>query len=254
MLKMFIKSQKWLSRQFDRLLSGKFRLDGQTDYQENIVPAYLEKGMLIYDIGGGKRPYLNPGDKERLKAEVVGLDISAEELDKAPEGAYDQKVCADIAGYTGNGNANLILCQSLLEHVCDIEAAFNAFHSILKPGGLALVFVPSRNALFARLNLFIPQALKRTLLHTLYPKSKEIQGFPAYYHKCTPRDLKHIAAANNFSVLEEFYYYNSVYFRFFFPFHLLWRLWILVYYLFSKEQSAETFTLVLKKQKIRRKY
>jgi len=254
MLRLFLKSQKWLSRQFDRLLPGKFRLDGQTDYQENIVPAYLKENQRIYDIGGGKRPYLRPGEKDRLKAAVVGLDISAEELRKAPAGAYDYKVCRDIATFRGNNDADLVICQSLLEHVSDVEAVFSAFYSILKPGGLALIFVPSRNALYARLNLLIPQEFKNTLLNTFYPKSKKIQGFPVYYHKCTPRDLKHLAAANNFSVLEEFYYYNSVYFRFFFPFHLLWRVWILSYYLFSKEQSAETIALVFKKQKIRRGY
>jgi len=248
MLKMFLKSQKWLSRQFDRLLPGRFRLDGQTDYQENVVPAYLKKNQLIYDVGGGKRPYLKPGNKSRLKAVVVGLDISAEELGKAPEGAYDYTICGDIGNYKGDNAADLVICQSLLEHVSDVEAAFSAFQSILKPGGLALLFVPSRNALFARLNMLIPQKYKNNLLHTLFPKSKKIQGFPAYYHKCTPREMKLLAAACNFSVIEEFYYYNSVYFRFFFPFHCLWRLWLLVYYLFSKEQSAETFTLVLKKE------
>ncbi len=67
MLKLFLKSQKWLSKQFDRLLPEKFRLDGQTDYQKKIVPAYLKENLLIYDIGGGKRPYLNPGKKNVIK-------------------------------------------------------------------------------------------------------------------------------------------------------------------------------------------
>lgn len=248
MLKSFLKSQKWLSQQFDRLLPGKFRLDGQTDYQENIVPAYLKERMLVYDIGGGKRPYLNPVDKKRLGAEIIGLDISAEELEEAPKGAYDQTICADITGYTGNDNADLIICQSLLEHVHNVEAAFRAFHSILKPGGLALIFVPSRNALFARLNMLLPQFLKTKLLFAFYPESKKKMGFTAYYRKCTPLELKALAADYNFSILEEYYYYNSIYFRIFLPFHLLWRIWIMLFYLFSRKQTAETFTLVLKKR------
>ncbi len=250
MLKSFLKSQKWLSKQFDRLFPEKFRLDGQTDYQKNIVPAYLKENLFVYDIGGGKRPYLNPGEKKRYKAEVIGLDISAEELNSAPEGAYDQKITADIACYRGAGNADLIICQSLLEHVHDIEAALAAFQSILKPGGLALVFVPSRNALYARLNMLLPQVVKKKLLFTFFPESKVKLGFPAYYQKCTPRALKKVSADCNFSVIDVSYYYNSVYFRFFFPFQLLWRTWLLLYFAIYREQAAETFTLVLKKNSI----
>ncbi len=87
------------------------------------------------------------------------------------------------------------------------------------------------------------------VLFTFYPESKKKMGFPGYYLKCTPRELKTVAGDYNFSILEEYYYYNSIYFRFFFPFHLLWRFWIMLFYMLSKEQAAETFTLVLKKRR-----
>ncbi|MFO7952549.1 MAG: methyltransferase domain-containing protein [Bacillota bacterium] len=247
LMKLFFSSQEWLSRKFDRLFPGKFRVDGHQAYQNRVVPRYLKAGQVVYDIGGGKRPYLNHEAKKRLKAYVVGFDISEEELSRAPGGIYDKIICADISCFTGNREADLVICQSLLEHVKDVDAAISTMSGILKTGGLALVFVPSRNALYARLNRLLPQGLKNKMLSLVNPKMKDKLGFPAYYDRCTPKELKALAKEHNFLVVEEYYYYNSLYFYFFFPFYLLWRLWILIFYLFSREQAAETFTLVLKK-------
>ncbi len=71
-----------------------------------------------------------------------GLDIDKEELIQAPEGSYDEIICTDITKYRGNLEADIVICQALLEHVKGVENAFMAISSILKPGGLALIFVP----------------------------------------------------------------------------------------------------------------
>ncbi len=247
-IRLLVKSQVRLSRQFDRLFPQKFRVDGQEDYQKNILPSYLKENQVIYDVGGGKRPYLNSRAKEDLNIKLVGLDIDAAELKEAPAGSYDSTVCRDIAAYRGNNDADLLICQSLLEHVKDIDSAFAAFASILKPGGLAIIFVPNRNALYARLNLLLPQGLKRSVLHAVYPGSREKQGFPAYYRKCTPQELKKLAREHGFEIGGEYYYYSSIYFSFFFPLHLFWRLGQFLLYGLFNEQAAETFTLVLKKR------
>jgi hypothetical protein len=42
-------------------------------------------------------------------------------------------------------------------------------------------------------------------------------------------------------------YFQSDYFRFCFPLHAAWRLWILLFRMFAGQQAAETFTLVLRK-------
>ena len=97
--------------------------------------------------------------KRRLGARVVGLDISQSAPDAAPAGAYDQVVCADLTAYQGRGDADFVICQTLMEHVTNVEQAFRALSSILKPGGGLLVFTPSRNAVFARLNLLLPEGL-----------------------------------------------------------------------------------------------
>jgi len=182
-----------------------------------------------------------------LSAKVVGLDIDKAELDSAAAGAYDSVICADITGFKGCQDADLIICQALLEHVENIKSAFAAITSILKPGGQALIFVPSRNAVFARLNLLLPQSVKQKILYTIFPEKRKNQGFPAYYNCCTPAGFKKLAAANSLAVIEERYYYTSSYFSFFFPLYAIWRLWLLLFHAVAREHAAETFCLVLQK-------
>lgn len=247
MIRNLINNQIELSEKFDTYLPDKYSIDGHTDYKESLLPRYLKQNLTIYDVGGGKRPYITPEQKKDLNAKIIGLDIDREELDKAPEGSYDRTICADIAQFEGDGDADLLICQAVLEHVADVETAFSTISSILKPGGLALIFVPSKNAVFARLNIVLPQKLKKTLLYTIFPKTIQSQGFPSYYNKCTPKEFKQLARDNDLSVMEEHYYYMSNYFSFFFPAYFAWRLWILLFHKAFQEQAAETFSFVLKK-------
>jgi len=247
MIRSFINSQRWLSRNFDRLLPMKYRLHGSEDFIKALVPKYLRENAIIYDIGGGKNPYLSPDRKKCLNATVFGLDIDKKELCQAHEGSYDKIICTDIGTYQGNSDADIVLCHAVLEHVKSTNNAFKAISSILKPGGLALIFVPSRNAVFARLNMLLPQNMKKAILHTIYPKTVRNQGFPSYYDKCTPMEFRKLADSNNLHVVEERFYFISSYFSFFFPAYLLWRLWVLLFSFIKKEQAAETFALVLRK-------
>jgi SAM-dependent methyltransferase len=247
MFRRFIKSQVWLSDKFDSLLPVKYRVDGHNDYINSLVPKYLKQNLTIYDIGGGKNPYLSPASKKSLGAKVIGLDIDLEELNQAPTGAYDEIICADISKFRGDHKADIVICQAVLEHVKDVEDAFKSISSILKPQGLALLFVPSKNAVFARLNIILPENLKKFLLHNIYPDSKRGQGFPSFYDNCTPSDFMRLADNNNFSTLESRFYFISSYFSFFFPAYLVWRLWVLLFHFLAKEQAAETFSMVFRK-------
>jgi 2-polyprenyl-6-hydroxyphenyl methylase/3-demethylubiquinone-9 3-methyltransferase len=243
----FTKAQQSLSKGFDRLLPVDYQVDGNRDFVENWIAPYLKPGAVVYDIGGGKNPIVGLVEKRRLGLRIAGLDIDGRELAASPAGVYDQKICADITQFQGGGDADLVICQALLEHVRNSEAAMRAIASILKPGGTALIFVPSRNAVFARMNLILPEALKRKVLYTVFPFTKRDQGFPAYYDHCTPGDFRKLAAGCGLAVDVCKPYYRSSYFTFFFPLHLIWRLWLLVFRLFAREQAAETFSLALRK-------
>ena len=166
---------------------------------------------------------------------------------RAPCGAYDATIRADITAYRGREDADVVICQALLEHVTDTKSAFAGLASILKKGGVALLFTPSKTSLYARVNLFMPEKLKRNLLRLLYPELADKTGFPCRYHRCTLSEFEEMALGQGFAVVQKRAYYHSEYFSFFAPLHVLWRLWLWVFYLLSRERAAETFSLALRK-------
>lgn len=236
-----------LSGRMDALLPEAFRIDGNRDFIDRFVPPFIVPGARLVDIGGGKQPYLDVHLKSSLGVHVTGIDISQEELNHAPGGAYDATICADISTYRGGNDADIIVCQAVLEHVRDVEGAFAAFASILKPGGVALIFLPSRNAVYARLNLVMPEGLKRKILFYVFPNARTAQGFTSYYSHCTPREFQGFADKHGFRVEVQRLYYASSYFSCFFPLYALWRMWILLFRAADELQSAETFSMALRK-------
>ena len=243
----FIEFNKSLSERFDEMLPEEFRVDGQAHFRERFAPPHIPKGALVYDVGGGKHPLHSWEEKIRQDLRVIGLDIDERELAGAPRGAYDAIIRADITEYRGRKDADVVICQALLEHVSNTSAAFAGLASILKKDGVALLFTPSRNAVYARVNLLIPERLKRKLIRLLYPELAEKSGFPGRYHRCTLPDFEEMARGQGFAVVQTKAYYCSEYFSFFAPLHVLWRLWLWVFYLLSRERGAETFSIALRK-------
>jgi lipopolysaccharide/colanic/teichoic acid biosynthesis glycosyltransferase/SAM-dependent methyltransferase len=242
-----IDSQVALSRAFDRLLPQSMRVDGSKDFKQRIVPSRFRDGLVIYDIGGGARPCVDMETKRRLGLTLIGLDIETEEFAKAPLRLYDKTIVADITSYQDADVADLVVCKSTLEHVSDTGAALAAMARLLRPGGTLLVFVPSRNALYARLNLVLPERVKRRLLSIFMPGKADHLGFPAKYDHCTPRDFRRVIAGQGLKIEELRPYYISSYFSYFFPVYVLWRVWILAYRAVAREQGAETFVLIAHK-------
>ncbi len=242
-----LKNQQKISQGLDRLLPRRFRVDGNHDFATSFAPRFLRPGMTIYDVGGGKHPFIPAAQVAELDLRVVGIDIDQQELAEAPAGAYHEIICTDITRYRGRGEADLVICRTLLEHVRDVDAAFAAIASILKPGGTALVFAPSRNAVFARLNLLFPESLKRRLLRSITPEDEHTRGFPSFYDRCTPRDFRTLGDHHHLRVEEERFYFLSSYLFFLVPTYLLWRTWVLGYRLVAGNQAAETFSMALKK-------
>jgi 2-polyprenyl-6-hydroxyphenyl methylase/3-demethylubiquinone-9 3-methyltransferase len=164
MIRWFIGVNRKASRAIDRLLPDKFSLDGNRDFLDRIAPRFLLRGVHVFDVGGGRHPFVAKETKDTLQLRVTGLDIDAAELAAAPAGAYDDVVVADIACYRGTEGADVVICQAVLEHVVDTRAAFASLKSLVRPGGRILLVVPSRNAAVARVNLLMPHRLKRRLL------------------------------------------------------------------------------------------
>jgi SAM-dependent methyltransferase len=244
----FADSQVRLSKKVDTALSEKYRTVGMEHFDRVVLQNYLKPNLLVYDVGGGSRPVVSREVKEKLNLRLVGVDIDGQELEKAPPGVYDKTIVADITKYRGVGDADLIVCQATMEHVRDTDGAFASLSSMLKPGGRLLIVVPSRNAVFARMNLALPEGLKRRVLFSVFPhKAMGHDGFPAFYNRCTPKEFRRMAAKHGLSVEQLVPYYYSSYFSFFVPLFVVWRAWVVAFSLMRGEQAAEVFSIVCSK-------
>ena len=241
--------QIFCSQAFDRIsLPKSFRVDGNRHFIDTIIPKFLSKNARVLDVGGGKNPCISRLQKQENNIKLLGLDIDANELQAAALGLYDEIIVADITAYQGRSDAKLLICQCLLEHVANTPQALRGIASCLEKGGRALLFVPSSRAVFAKLNRLLPEVWKRKLLYAIFPSTKENQGFPAFYHQCTPGKMIANAKRAGLELEEVKYYFMSAYFRWFFPLHLVWRLWQLLNLMVLGKEAAETFCLVLNKK------
>lgn len=247
LLSQFFAVNRIISRYIDNLVPAWARVDGNRYFLDHILPSALSSNLIVWEVGGGSQPYLPHAQKLGMNITVVGLDLSQEELDKAPVGAYDQTYAVDICSYSGDENADLVICQATLEHVQDTAAALHAISTILRPGGTAYIFVPCRNALYARLNLLLPEKIKNYLLSAISPSLLEHQGFPAFYNDCIPSRLEAHAKASDLTVLRTQYFWKSNYFDNLVPAYVFWRFWQTLSYLILRNDAAETFIMVLQK-------
>lgn len=248
LFKFIIDANVKLSRSVDAMLPMFLRRDGNNTFIAEVLPRSVDFGDLVYDVGGGSRPFITVHDKNRLGLTVVGFDIDPAELGAAPLGLYDRTVVADLCDFEGVSEADVTICQATLEHVKDTSAAVRALASTIKPGGRIYIFAPSRNALFARLNRILPERLKRKLLFFFFPeKAKGHDGFKAYYDRCSPSEIEQLAVANDLVVEERFLFWTSSYFFVFTPAFLVWRVCQAVNYMILGTNAAETFIYVLRK-------
>ncbi|MDV7144304.1 methyltransferase domain-containing protein [Tropicimonas sp. TH_r6] len=249
MLRKLIDLNKRLSERFDRLFPAVYRIDGNTEFRLEQLPALIEDGQKIYDLGGGSRPYVSVTRRCLQQLHVVGVDISAAELNAAPDGSYDETIALDAADFRGVGDGDLAISQAALEHTEDTQAAILGIASSLRPGGVAAIFTPCRNAAFARLNILLPEGVKRRILLGFFPeKSDGHHGFPALYRNCTPSKMLEIAQSVGLSPVKVQTYWCSNYFTGIFPLHVLWRLWTVLAKTVFGPDMCETFVLILIRQ------
>lgn len=246
-IKKIIDSQKYISQKFDLLLPKEMTVFANDIFDYDVLPRYLKAGQKVSDIGGGKHPNVSIDQKNNFNLKVVGVDISQEELDQAPDGFYDDAIAADITKFEGSPDNDIIICRALLEHVPDVQKSIENISKMTKQGGHVLIFGPCKNALFSRINMMLPNEFKRKLLHFTFPSKQKRLGFKAYYDRCTPKEFENIAKQFGLKVKEKHICYNSQYFSIFAPFHILWRLYQLIIYGVKAENLCEAYVLVLVK-------
>lgn len=160
--------------------------DGHPEWLRDLIRTTSPKRVL--EVGGGAKPAISLDELSKLGiTEYAVLDISEEELGKAPAGY--SKIRADICAEwqeVGEGY-DLVISRMLAEHVSDA----NRFHSnvlkLLAPGGRAFHFFPTLFCPVYIANRFIPERLGWRLLSfasSIRTRHGNNDKFPAYYKWC----------------------------------------------------------------------
>jgi SAM-dependent methyltransferase len=150
-----------------------------------VLAAELRPGLAILDVGSGRQATVAP-DQRPPGCTYVGLDISAEELEAAEPGSYQEHVVADVTSFRPEleNRFDLIVSFQVFEHLKGVDVAFENLRRYLKPGGVLVTQFSGRYSIFGIANRALPQKLSIEILVRLLHRKRE-SIFPAYYDGCT---------------------------------------------------------------------
>ena len=140
----------------------------------------------------------------------VGLDVSGNELRRAPAGVYDEILVGDICEPQPAtiGRFDLVISWQVLEHVSSMRAALATKHAALVPGGRMVAMLSGAWAMHAVAARVIPYRVSTWLqarLLGMVPEDK----FPTRFDCCTDRSLRKLLAAGGWRSWEVTPLYRS---------------------------------------------
>ncbi|MGH9454156.1 MAG: class I SAM-dependent methyltransferase, partial [Terriglobia bacterium] len=190
---------------------------------EKTVARYMNSkpGMVVVDVGGGKNCPFAKYRSPEAGARIICLDISMAEMQYNMD--VDEKRVADIMRSLpcDDGEADLIVSRSVLEHVENLSLFVKQARRVLKEGGYFIHVFPSKFAPFALLNQALPRKVSPWILDLMFPEKKGILGFPAVYDRCYASAIRRLLEGDGFEVVNlALTYRQSGYFEVFFPAYL----------------------------------
>lgn len=168
----------------------EFRINGNAwtgfaDFIKQLIES--RASHAVCELGGGANPLLPLEFVQANRLDYVILDISVDELAKAPDGYRTrvQDVTLPLAGETGA--YDFVFSKMLAEHVGNAEMFHRNICALLKPGGIAVHFFPTLYAPPFIFNRLMPERWTGWMLNRIQ-RGRESGGrmgkFPAYYQWC----------------------------------------------------------------------
>ena len=193
-------------------LPARYR-EGWVERFETLFASDLVEGVSILDVGSGRRPCLLPENRP-AGCRYVGLDVSREELDAAPAGAYDEVIVGDIAGRLPGDEArfDLVISWQVLEHVKPLDEALENIRSSLRPGGHFVALLSGRFAYFSLMGRLLGHRVGTWAMERLLDREPETV-FPASYDGCYYNALARMLAPwSRWEIVPR--YYGAMYLSF----------------------------------------
>lgn len=181
---------EWADTKDWDFLPERYFADSRKPYFDRAAP-HMREGGHVLDFGGGARPIIAPPMRPPGLT-YVGLDVSRDELELAPQGSYDDLIVGDIAdGILQPSSFDLVVSWQVLEHVHDMRATLEGIRTALVPGGALVAQMSGRRAFFALLNRVIPDRIGELAMQRLLGREPD-SVFRAPYDRCTKSALEEI--------------------------------------------------------------
>lgn len=121
------------------------------------INKYLNSNKKVLDIGTGTGTIaLYIGSKNKY---VLGIDISKKAIEAAKSNSKNLGLknvffkVMDFPEKVPSSKYDMIICSEVLEHLKNDKKALKLIYRLLKPGGIAIISTPSKNAPLYKLGL-----------------------------------------------------------------------------------------------------
>jgi len=169
----------------------------------------------VCEVGGGALPMLSRDFVSSHALRYLVIDVSAEELDKAPP--HVDTLVTDISdpGTLPPGGFDLVITRWVLEHVQAPERFHAGVRRLLRPGGTAVHLFPTLYSLPFVVNRLLPETVSARVLRESGRADREQGKFPAYYRWCRGPSRRQIGRFERQGFLIEEYvgFYGHRYFK-----------------------------------------
>jgi hypothetical protein len=213
MIKKFIKINKAASKNLEINFPNFFGV--KRNYHQDLIHILLghiknKKPQYILEAGGIDRPLL----KKSNEYKYVGLDIESK---PACFKIYDDFIVQSIE-LPLNKKFDLIISSTLLEHVNNNTASTTVIFNSLNDGGSTIHYIPSKGHFYSIILRLVGPRIQRIVIDNLRPEARVVSGYPAFFDKCSPSEIKRLFFEAGFTEVNVITYYRATdYFSFFLP-------------------------------------
>jgi len=242
LLHIFISFNVRLSRVIDRwfpqFVEAKSYKDQLLHCAYNVIN---ERGACsVLEVGGIDRPLLQRSETIRYD----GLDI---EYKPQCENIYDNFFVQSIEKPV-KYKYDMVISMALLEHVRDNDASVTQMYEALKPSGYAIHYLPSKYHPYAIILRLVSPKWQVRLIKTLRPWAVETTGYPAFFDRSSPMEMRTLFNCKGFQSVETMSFFRANdYFRFFVPLYMGVSLWENICNKFKWEQLCSGFIIIAQK-------
>ena len=196
--------------------------------------------MRVLEAGGVDRPLL----KKFGNYTYFGMGIDDKPSCKD---CYDKFLVQSIEERITD-KFDLIISTTLLEHVPNNGKSVQAMYNAIKNDGLMVHYIPSKNHFYSICLRLVGPKLQKILIKYLRPEAITLTGYPAYFDKCSPNEMKKLCQAYGFKDVKVTCYYKATdYFAFFIPAYLFVAICENLFEYFGASYFSSGFIITAKK-------